>query len=188
MTESLVLASKVVPAKWTERAVLDVMHKRFCPPLNGHSPRYAMAEHVRMDPGAGANGQILDAVTVDTWRSNGWALDGFEVKVSRSDLRRECNNVGKSQAWDGILNSFSIVAPYAVLHDWRTFGMPDTWGVLALVDGERRPTHLRWLRQPPTTTAYGKGAAVDRRIVASIARSTAKTGRLHCSRLGCGVS
>lgn len=176
-----VVAKPVVvePVKWTEREVLDALHRRFCRMENGLSPRYALAEHVRIDP-TWPN-VIIDAVTVDTWRSAGWALDGFEVKVSRSDLRRELKYLGKSGAWDGILDTFTIVAPRDVLREWQALGMPETWGVLAVTDA----TSMRWLRKPPRVNPYGQADPVPRSVVASLSRSIAKTAQRHCSRVEC---
>lgn len=168
----LTLAETVAPTRWTERAVLDLLHLRLCQPVNGAAQRYALAEHARLDPTWGY--RILDAIAVDTWASTGYGLDGYEVKVSRGDLRRELNDLTKAGAWDDVLDTFSIVAPRPVLTDWQAFGMPADWGVMAATDGG-----LRWLRKP---TRRGEQQPVRRSVVAGLARAIAQTTTRHCVR------
>jgi hypothetical protein len=172
VADAINLATQTAPAPWTERAVLDQLHLRLCQPVNGAAQRYALAEHARLDPTWGH--RILDAVAVDTWASTGYGLDGYEVKVSRGDLRRELNDLGKAGAWDDVLDTFSIVAPRAVLKDWQAFGMPADWGVMAASDAG-----LRWLRKP---TPRGQQQPIRRPVVAGLARAIAQTTAKHCVR------
>ena len=172
----LSFVTQSAPTPWTERRVLDLLHLRLCQPINGTAQRYALAEHARLDPTWGH--RILDAVAVDTWASSGYQLDGYEVKVSRSDLRRELADPSKAGAWEDVLDTFSIVAPRLVLNDWQSFGMPDHWGVMSVGD-----SGLRWLRKPATKpTEHRHRDPIRRAVVAGLARAIAQTATRHCAR------
>jgi hypothetical protein len=173
VTDALTLVNTPAPPAWTERLVLDALHLRLCAPVNGAAQRYALAEHARLDPTWGH--RILDAVAVDTWASTGYGLDGYEVKVSRGDLRRELADLTKAGAWDDVLDTFSIVAPRPVLTDWQAFGMPDDWGVMAASEGGS----VRWLRKPTRRTNQ---PPVRRPVVAGLARAIAQTATRQCVR------
>lgn len=71
----------------TERDLLDALWRRLSRRQMSGARRYVMAEHVRHDPTYGRH--IADALAVDTWGSGKWALEGYEVKCSRSDWRKE---------------------------------------------------------------------------------------------------
>ena len=176
----LQLISDAPPKKWTERAVLDALHQRLCRLDQGMtSRRYVVAEHARLDPMWARH--ILDMVAGGTWRSSGFALDGYEVKTSRSDLRRELNDLSKSQAFEEHLDTFSIVAPSKVLANWRDMSFPAHWGVMVVTDEGA----TRWLRKPTGTPGYnGLDRPMKRAVFAAIARSAANTAERHCALHG----
>lgn len=174
------LIADAPPRKWTERDVLDALHRRLCRLDHGMtSPRFVVAEHARLDPMWAQ--RILDLVAMDTWRSSGFALDGYEVKVSRSDLRRELMDLSKSAAFEDHLDTFSIVAPTKVLSGWRDMSFPAHWGVMALSDtGE-----TRWLRRPSTTPGYtGADRPMNRGVTAALLRAAANTAQRQCAAHG----
>lgn len=168
--------------KFTERDLLDALHRRFCKPPPYRTQRFVVAEHVRLDPTWGT--RIIDAIVVDTWRGKGWTgpptqgygLAAFEVKVSRSDLRRELSDPGKSGAFEELVDSFTIVAPTDVLRDWREMGLPAQWGVLGF-DG----SHLKYLRSPQV--APDRDLTLGIQHVASLTRSAVQTASAHCRRI-----
>lgn len=177
---NLELIADAPPRKWTERDVLDALHRRLCRLDEGMtSRRYAVAEHARLDPMLAR--RILDMVAVDTWRSSGFALDGYEVKVSRSDLRRELNDLAKSEAFEQHLDTFTLVAPTAVLASWREMGFPDHWGVMSVDESGA----TRMVRKPSGTPGYaGVDRAVSRPVMAALARAISNTAERHCSQHG----
>lgn len=166
--------------KWTEREVLDALHLRLCRLDRGlTSRRYVVAEHARLDPMWTA--AILDLVAVDTWRSGGYGLHGFEVKVSRSDLRRELNNLGKAAKFEQHLNTFTIVAPTAVLSGWREMAIPERWGLMAVADDGL----TRYLRKAVSQPGYSDAERpVERALFAALSRAVANTAQRHCVRHG----
>lgn len=172
------LIEPAAPIKWTERIVLDALIDRFSKPgPYGRPPRYVVAEHVGLDPTFPT--RILDFIAADTWASSGYALDGFEVKVSRSDLRRELADLTKSQAFEKHLDSFTIVAPAKVLTGWQAFELPGTWGVMSLADNGT----LRYLRKPtsratPSLSWNANNSTcppLHRPLVAALLRGAVKT-------------
>lgn len=168
------------PRKWTEREVLDALHQRLCRLDRGMtSRRYVIAEHVRLSPLAAR--RILDLVAMDTWSSSGYALDGFEVKVSRSDLRRELAQPGKAAAFEEHLDTFSIVAPVAVLSGWREMLFPPQWGVMTVADDGT----TRWIRKPAGRVGFeGVSRPMDRALTAGLMRAAVNTAQHECSRHG----
>lgn len=174
------LVADPIPRKWTERDVLDALHQRLCRLDQGMtSRRYVVAEHARLDPMWAQ--RILDLVAMDTWRSSGFALDGYEVKVSRSDLRRELLNLSKSRAFEEHLDTFSIVAPAKVLTGWRDMSFPAHWGVMAVTDAGL----TRWLRKPTGTPGYsGMDRPLNRGVAAALLRAAANTAQRQCARHG----
>lgn len=180
-------------AKHTERSALDALHRRYCVPGGyGRPQRHVIAEHVPDHPWRPR--RTIDAIVVDTWpgtyvnaEAAGYGLHGIEVKVTRSDLRRELADLTKSGEFiddtgrggeeRGILSHYSILAPTDVLKGWRDMGIPDTWGILALKDdgtirAARKPTRLR------DEVRLTIGAA------ATLARAVHKTTAQHCTRHG----
>lgn len=181
-------------APHTERSVLDALHRRYCVPGgHGRPQRYVVAEHYPDHPWMPR--RTIDAVVVDTWpgtfdrdaEATGYGLHGIEVKVSKSDLRRELtdltkagefiNDAGLGGEERGVLTHFSILAPAKVLDGWRGMGFPDQWGVLVLRDdgtirAARKPARLR------EEARLTVGAA------AILARCIHKTTAKHCARHG----
>lgn len=175
--------------KWTERAVLDALHRRYCVPGKyGRPQRHLIAEHVPDHPWMPR--RIIDAIIVDTWPGSfehadltGYGLHGIEIKVSRSDLLRELADLSKSGEFinehgqdgseRGILSHYSILAPIDVLKGWKDMGLPEEWGVLSLRDdgtirASRSPARLR------NETRLTIGAAT------TLARRVHATAMKHC--------
>jgi len=116
----------------TERILLDALHNRLEAKAGVMAQRHIVAEHVRSDPTWG--GGIADAISVDTWRSGGYAISGYEVKCSRSDWLRELRDPGKAEVWKRYCARWWLVALPGVVED----DLPVGWGLL-----ERRGNTLR---------------------------------------------
>lgn len=141
----------------TERTVLDALHSRLevqrgtgaARPL-----RHIVAEHVRSDPTWG--GCVADAISVDTWGSGGFALSGYEVKISRSDWLRELRDPGKSQVWSQHCRHWWLVATPGVVRN----DLPPGWGLLELRGSNlRRVFHAPLLRPEPLPPRHLAGLA-----------------------------
>ena len=166
--------------RWTERLVLDALHRRLCVrDRQVGSLRFAVAEKVGISPTSPH--RILDLVAVDTWRSTGYALHGFEVKISRSDLLRELRDLGKSRVFTDQLDTFTIAAPGDVLRGWKDLPIPPEWGVLAVAETGTP----RSLRRPTGSPGYaGATRTVDLGLVAALSRSISMTATRRCAEHG----
>ena len=86
--ESPALAVAPEPAaKWTERDLLDRLRVRHNQ-NSGNGPSWVFMEHVRSHSGFDARSTI-DGLAMHLWQSRKHEVHAFEVKVSRSDFRRE---------------------------------------------------------------------------------------------------
>lgn len=107
----------------TERDLLDLLWRRLNVRTLGGSPRYVMAEHVRHHPSWGNH--IADAIALDTWGSGHYQIEGYEVKCTRSDWRRELASGPWLDRTTGTLHDVDHVKSYP----WRRHC--SRWYVLA---------------------------------------------------------
>lgn len=78
-------------------------------------------------------GRKLDVVVFSCWKSRGFEIDGVEIKVSMSDLRRELANAEKADWWWRHVHRFWVAVP-APLAEKVTGGAvdwPTGWGLLS---------------------------------------------------------
>jgi hypothetical protein len=111
--------------KWTEGKVLDLLRSRHAK-TSGNGPEWAYLEHVRDAAGFDAK-RTIDALALHLWPSRGHEMHAFEVKVSRSDWRRELADPAKADGWCAIVDRFWIVAPRGVVPPEE---IPAAWGLL----------------------------------------------------------
>lgn len=67
-----------------------------------------------------------DAVAINMWPSRGMAINGFEVKVDRSDWRRELADPAKAESIAQFCDFWWVAAPKGLI-DPAT--LPATWGL-----------------------------------------------------------
>jgi hypothetical protein len=93
------------------------------------SPEWATFFEVADSTGFGRH-RIADAVAMNTWRSRGMAVHGFEVKTDRGDWLRELKNPQKSAPVQRFCDRWHVVIddPEIV----RDGELPETWGLLVL--------------------------------------------------------
>lgn len=165
----------------TERDLLDALWRRLCYVAPGQpSPsRYVLAEHVRHDPGRGRS--IADAIAIDTWGSGHYALEGYEVKCTRSDWRRELaagpdgTPYAKSLTWRRHCRRWYILAPAGVVPREE---LPDGWGLIEAHDGQAG----LWLRSTVKAAHTPDPVPLHARQVAGLMRATAQTAIAHTRR------
>jgi hypothetical protein len=94
-----------------------------------------------------STGQRCDFLVVSLWESRGLAIDGHEIKVSRTDWLKELATPAKADTWWSVCHRWWLVVPDAsLIHDGE---LPDGWGLMVPVVGRRRmkvlskPTVLR---------------------------------------------
>lgn len=90
------------------------------------APEYALVEEV---PNATSwnKRRTADAIAMGCWKKVGIHLNGFEIKATRSDWRRELNDLGKSAEISKFCHRWWIVADRGVV---KKDEMPDNWGLL----------------------------------------------------------
>lgn len=148
--------------KMTEAAVLALLRARFTKGGSGGNGEFCFLEHVRNGAAFNAN-RTLDAVAIALWPSRGLTIDGFEVKVSRSDWQRELAQPEKAEDACQLVDRFSIVAPRGVVLDGE---LPATWGLLEVAGKRLVTTKAAALLRPSVparVTAEGELRAAERK-------------------------
>lgn len=159
------------PAKLTEAIVLGLLREKHAQAGNGGSGTHAFLTHVRNAGGFEAN-RTIDAVAIDLWPSRGFVIDGFEVKVSRSDWQRELAKPEKAEDALKVVDRFTLVAPRGCCHDGE---LPPDWGLIEVLgDGStakpwklRTVTKAKLLRATPRT----RDRAISRTVLVAMLRS-----------------
>lgn len=99
----------------------DMLRKRFAP------PEWAFMEEVA--PATGGGTRYADAVAMNLWRSRGYQVLGFEIKVSRGDWLRELKKPEKAEDIYRYCDQWWIVAPRGVVKEGE---LPVNWGLFEL--------------------------------------------------------
>jgi hypothetical protein len=111
--------------------------------------------------GFSGNHRYADAVVVGLWKSNGRRIEGFEIKVSRSDWRRELKDPTKSHAVARFCDTWWVVAPS--VKEVPVDTLPPGWGLLTLDDsGELRQRVAPSVREPEPIGREFLGALLRR--------------------------
>lgn len=124
--------------KITARDVRGLLRKRF------DSSRYSVMEEVGNATGS-MQTRRLDMVVVSVWPSDGYTIEGIEVKVSKSDLKHELENPQKHNVFFGDIDFFSLAAPREVI----TMSLiPEKWGVYEVYEDGKGELKLKCKRRP----------------------------------------
>ena len=103
--------------------------------------RYAVIEEVGLTTGGGT--RRIDMVVFDCYYSNGFRIDGIEIKVSKADLKRELEDPAKHALFFDAIDFFTLACPKEVL-DGMMKVIPPKWGILQVnEDGS-----TRYIRKP----------------------------------------
>jgi len=84
---------------------------------------------------------------LDCYESNGFRIDGIEIKISTSDLRRELEDPEKHVAFFDVIDYYTLACPSDVVEPVMEI-IPKKWGILIVNEGgtsrlKRRPLALR---------------------------------------------
>lgn len=124
----------------SEQAIkIDTNHVRELLRKRYPSPEWSLMEEVA--PATGGGTGYADAVAVNLWNSRGHSVQGFEIKVSRSDWLRELKKPAKAESVYQYCDFWWIVAPKGVVLAGE---LPPTWGLL-----EVGPASIRMVTQGP---------------------------------------
>ncbi|BCI54985.1 hypothetical protein NIIDNTM18_42630 [Mycolicibacterium litorale] len=174
--------------KFTERQMLDLLHRRYSQSNPGNGPRYACAEHVK--DGAGfSHRRVADFIAVDCWPTGGIELHGHEVKVSRSDWLHELKQPDKAEAFKRYMDRWWLVIPDAKIV--KPGELPEDWGLLVMAQrthtvtwpnlSKRTETVLRAKVQAPQL----QPEPLPREMQATLMRSTVRTTKRRSHEAFC---
>ena len=113
----------------------------------------------------------VDFVAVDCWPSSGLNIMAFEIKISKSDFRRELFDPSKHNIFFDEIDNYSIVAPDYVLDDQRI--IPPKWGIVHVVRNDGGGLELKTVRKP-LALHDEKDRRVGRGFMASLVRAIDK--------------
>jgi hypothetical protein len=131
------------------------------------SPEYALFFEVG-DATGGRARRWADAVAMGIWPSRGLALQGFEIKVSRSDLLSELKNPAKAESIARYCRYWWLATPPGLVRDGE---LPEGWGLY-----EAHPNGLRMIKPAPALTEQ----PVSPEFLAAILRRASECDRrLH---------
>jgi hypothetical protein len=128
-------------------------------------PGWAVFDEVRSETGytVGTAIRTADMLAFSLWRSRGFELHGFELKVSRGDWLRELGQPEKAEAVARYVDHWWLVVPPDLIEIQE---VPAWWGVL-VVHG---PAASTVARKAPKLEAQ----PLDRPFIASIIRKVAR--------------
>lgn len=97
---------------------------------------YAVAEEVGLT--TGFSHRRLDMIVLDCWHSGNFRVNGFEIKVTTADLRRELADPEKHIAFFDVLDYYTLAVPKGVVEPLEDI-IPKQWGILIVnEDGTTR--------------------------------------------------
>ena len=133
--------------------------------------RYVYAEEVGNATGLEQK-RRLDAVVVDVYKSNGYTIEGIEIKVSKADLMRELQDASKHNVFFGSLDYYSLATTHEVLQKVDKEVIPPHWGIYEVRDcgGEEFSMHVR---RKPLSLHDKQAPAIDRPFFACLVRAIA---------------
>ena len=126
--------------------------------------RFAIAEEVGLT--TGFSHRRLDMMILDCYWSNGFRIDGFEIKISASDLRRELEDPEKHVAFFDVIDYYTLAVPAGVV-DSLLDVIPPKWGILIV----NKDGSTRYKKRPLALKDEKADRPVPRGFLASITRS-----------------
>jgi len=146
-----------------ERRMLDLLDAHYRGEFAG-AARWAKAEHVTLVVENGY--RISDFMAMDMWYSNGYALHGHEVKVSRSDWLAELRQPEKADAFMRYCDRWwLVVSDESIVRD----DLPKGWGLM-VKHGDRLAVlrNARKLRPEPLPKSLTAGLLRANRKLARV--------------------
>lgn len=104
----------------------------------------------------GYGSRRCDALAMGLWESKGLHLHGHEIKVSRSDWRKELDDVTKAEPIEKFCHFWWIVAPKGIV---KKDELPEQWGLMECSNGTALRVSKRATKQDTEPITYGFMAA-----------------------------
>jgi len=139
--------SKEPEQKWTAQKLLELIKVKY------PGPAWACFGEVRNATGFSRQVRTADAVAMSLYPSRGLELYGFEIKVSRSDWRKELEDPSKADEIARFCHRWYIVAPPGVVPRSE---LPPAWGLLEPSGGGplRVKSRAELLEAQPPTLSF----------------------------------
>ena len=103
------------------------------------SERYCEPDwYLGFEVGDGCGSEVTrhaDAIAICPYPSRGYEALGFEIKVSKQDLKREIEQPAKAEALAKYCNYWFLVVPKGLTEDIQ---IPEPWGIIEYIDGKLR--------------------------------------------------
>ncbi len=97
-----------------------------------HYPEWVFLSQVRSSTGSAD--RIADGMAFNMYRSTGYTIVGFEIKVSRSDWLSELKSMSKSNEIMSYCDTwYLVVSDVKIVQEGE---LPKNWGLLVLKDGK----------------------------------------------------
>lgn len=127
------------------------------------APEWATFSEVGDATGVRAS-RRADALAMNLWPSRGLEIRGFEIKVSRSDLKRELDDPSKAEAIGRFCNTWCLATPVGLV---RAEDMiPVTWGLFEVAENGKGS-----FKRLPTPRPDSEVIQPSRLFVAALARA-----------------
>lgn len=126
--------------------------------------QFVYAEEVGLT--TGGNCRRLDMICVDCYWSHSFRIDGFEYKISTSDLRRELSDPSKHVDFFDYIDFYTLVCPAEVVNPVYDI-IPENWGVLIVNDDHT----TKYRRKPLALHDKDYDRKVSRGFFASFVRA-----------------
>lgn len=128
--------------------------------LSAMHPSSEWALMFEVAPRTGGGTRYADALAVNLWKSRGYAVHGFEIKVSRGDWQRELKSPQKSEEVLSYCDFWWVVAPEGVV---KPEELPMGWGLLQVAPMRGAAAKIKDLPEGteiPVTTSHKLAVAV----------------------------
>jgi hypothetical protein len=124
--------------------MLDLVRSIY-PAGGGMSLSHVVIEEVAPGTGWSAANRWADVLALSVWPSKGMTVDGYEIKASRADLKKELADPSKHQAVARYCDTWTLVVwdETVLLDD----GIPEWWGILTTIEGTDETRELKEVRK-----------------------------------------
>lgn len=110
----------------------------------------------------GSSIRRADAIALNLWASRGYAVHGFEIKVSRSDFLAEMKDITKSEAFSKSCDYWWLAAPKGLVSPTE---IPESWGLMEFTALRSCITKYAQKKQDPEPIGRSFLASLIRRAV-----------------------
>jgi hypothetical protein len=119
-----------------------------------------------------------DMMVMETWPSRGYCIHGIEIKVARSDWKKELATPAKADAMFAHCDRWWLASTPGVVENIDE--IPSTWGWLEIAPGRDGTLLVATMRQAPP---QDRKPAIQREIVAAMLRANERRARTINDRM-----